>query len=457
MSIYMGDGDDTLTLSGKSGRTVYLMDGDDLLVAGAGTDTITGGAGVDTYRINLSTATDDTITDFAVGTDVLQLHGTGGTINVAGQSGSSGVYAFAPGMSGGSATLTGVTATDFSESIQLGYSLNNQVIHSINAATALVAGSSFVDYVQTTASADSTFTLGAGQDYIELNLTVGGASLKAADTGGFSAGESTTVTDFVVGDDVLIITGTAHLAGSTGINVHNMSGLISSGFYRFTASAGITLKNGGTGLSTTDMASSIQFGHSGAGTDAFQLGISSSVVLGDLNDFVKIGSYADSVGRSTATGTLTVKDDGGIDFLTVGSSVEIRYDLTGISLDLVTGIDAGATKISNALSGTTFVFANGESGTAGAAIEYVGSAAVSVGQAAVDDVATFLNAALGGTTGETYVAIINDLSGQAAYTYLVSEGGDGVITGDELTLLTVIDRVDDGSTATTLDENDFKA
>jgi hypothetical protein len=231
-----------------------------------------------------------------------------------------------------------------------------------------------------------------------------------------------------------------------------MSGLVSSGVYSFGESAGLTLKNGGTGLTTLDIASSVQFGHSGQVADAFHVGLSASVVLGDLNDHVVINA-------GTMIGTVTVKDDGGVDFFSVGSVVEIRYDLTGISLDLVTGVAAGASKIANALSGSTYVFAHGESGTSGASIEYVGSAAVSVGDAAIDDVATFLNAALGGTTGETYLAVINDISGNAAYTYLVSEDGDGTITGEEITLLTVIDRLDSDTAgaSTTLTADDLRA
>ena len=442
--LYTGDGDDTVTLGGKSGRTVYLQDGDDTFVAGTGTDTVYGGDGADTYRINLSTSTKDTIADFVVGTDVLQLHGTGDYINVTTQSGASGVYAFAAGMAGGSATLTGVTATDFSGSIQVGYSKNNPVEHMNGQATGIVASGSFTDYVRTSATADSSFTLGAGPDYIELVLA-GGSALSV--TSGASGALSTTITDFVVGEDVIVLTGT----GTNTINVHDMSGDISAGVYSFGQSAGLTLMIGGVTGATTDIASSVQFGFSGSAADAFHQQASVSITLGDLNDYVVIGED----NQHAPTGTVTIKDGGGVDFITAHSAIEVRYDLTGISLDLVTGVAAAATKIANALSGSTYVFADGESGTAAAKIEYVGSGTQAVGEAAEDQVATFLNAALGGTTGETYLAVINDLSGNAAYTYLVSEGGDGVITADELSLITVFNLVDDTSGASSLTKADL--
>jgi len=95
--IFGGSGADTLSgldgddeLYGETGADILLGgDGDDLLVGGTGTDTSTGGAGADTFRLATQYesglgASADRITDFAPGTDLIDLGsvdadtGTGG-------------------------------------------------------------------------------------------------------------------------------------------------------------------------------------------------------------------------------------------------------------------------------------------------------------------------------------------------------------------------------------------
>jgi Ca2+-binding RTX toxin-like protein len=71
-----GDGNDTI--DGRSGvDTIDGGNGDDLLMGGPGGDVLTGGAGADTFRIGYwesGTFTDaDTITDFTVGVDKIDL------------------------------------------------------------------------------------------------------------------------------------------------------------------------------------------------------------------------------------------------------------------------------------------------------------------------------------------------------------------------------------------------
>jgi hypothetical protein len=430
--IYGMGGDDTITVAAASvAATLYGGDGNDILVGNVGNDTIYTGAGNDIVRIALGTVTKDTIADFSVGTDIIQFTGSAHAINVGAQSGVSGLYALMPADTAGSVTLTGVTANDFSDSIQLGYSLNAQVLLPA-VATAIVAGN-LADHVVGSADVANTITLGGGADVVELALT----QTKGATTAAISAATSLVVKDFTLGEDVIVLTGSADTSlGGSSLKIDAHSVAVSGGVYTFGLSAGITLQNGGTGLTTTDLGATLRFGHSGAGSDAFHIigGTAATVVLGDLNDFVVIEA------GYTANQVLTIKDNGGVDFITASSAVEIRYDLTGISADLVTGIAAGASKIANALSGSTYVFADGESGTASATVEYSGSASVAVGLGNLTGVATFLNAGLGGTTGETYLAVINDLSGNAAYTYLVvDDSGDGVITADELTMLTAFD------------------
>lgn len=81
--IYMGtDGDDVLDLSdGQSGTLVGLLgddiltgdDGNDILIGGDGDDEMTGGEGSDTFVWNADETGIDTITDFEVGVDRLDL------------------------------------------------------------------------------------------------------------------------------------------------------------------------------------------------------------------------------------------------------------------------------------------------------------------------------------------------------------------------------------------------
>ncbi|MFN3388143.1 MAG: calcium-binding protein [Allosphingosinicella sp.] len=81
------DGNDTIRASAGD-DTLDGGNGDDLLVGGAGADTYTGGAGADTFRIGYyesgTGAAADTITDFASGTDLIDLAGWDADINVAG-------------------------------------------------------------------------------------------------------------------------------------------------------------------------------------------------------------------------------------------------------------------------------------------------------------------------------------------------------------------------------------
>jgi Ca2+-binding RTX toxin-like protein len=73
------DGNDTLN-GGSGGDTLDGGDGDDVLTGGAGIDTSTGGAGADSFRFSTQYesglgANADRITDFAPGTDVIDLGG----------------------------------------------------------------------------------------------------------------------------------------------------------------------------------------------------------------------------------------------------------------------------------------------------------------------------------------------------------------------------------------------
>lgn len=70
-----GTGDDTLYGFGGN-DTISGGDGSDLIVGGQGNDILTGGAGADIFQFHNGDG-QDTITDFAPGSDVIDLHGYG--------------------------------------------------------------------------------------------------------------------------------------------------------------------------------------------------------------------------------------------------------------------------------------------------------------------------------------------------------------------------------------------
>ena len=80
-TMYGGAGDDVLGRNygngGKGDDTLDGGTGSDTLFGGVGTNTLTGGAGADTFVYNVSQAGDDTITDFTVGEDLVQIQGLG--------------------------------------------------------------------------------------------------------------------------------------------------------------------------------------------------------------------------------------------------------------------------------------------------------------------------------------------------------------------------------------------
>ncbi len=95
--IYGGGGTDTLSgldgadeLHGQTGADTLLGgNGDDLLIGGSGTDTSTGGAGADTFQMSTQYesglgASADRITDFAPGTDLIDLGFVDADTNTAG-------------------------------------------------------------------------------------------------------------------------------------------------------------------------------------------------------------------------------------------------------------------------------------------------------------------------------------------------------------------------------------
>src|SRR5204863_60309 len=75
-----GLGNDTLN-GGVGADTLNGGDGSDILVGGAGNDTLTGSAGAD-FFVASNNGGADTVTDFAVGTDKLDMRGVSGVFSM---------------------------------------------------------------------------------------------------------------------------------------------------------------------------------------------------------------------------------------------------------------------------------------------------------------------------------------------------------------------------------------
>jgi len=116
-------------------------------------------------------------------------------------------------------------------------------------------------------------------------------------------------------------------------------------------------------------------------------------------------------------------------------------DITGITATSGIDISASAAKISDAIDGSVYVFADASSGTGG---ESISTFAVDVANGItadtiLTDVAAFLDAGLGASDGENYVVLINDLTNnnKQTYTYLVNADADG-IDADNISLIGII-------------------
>jgi subtilisin family serine protease len=81
--LWAGDGNDMIFCN-DAGDTVQAGRGNDTIVAGRGADTLSGGPGSDTFDFNFLKSAPDTITDFSVGSDVVNLHALFASVGYAG-------------------------------------------------------------------------------------------------------------------------------------------------------------------------------------------------------------------------------------------------------------------------------------------------------------------------------------------------------------------------------------
>ena len=444
---YFGAGNDTITIdatatisAGAGNDTINLGDatnvvdagaGDDTVVNGASASTITLGDGSDIYRITIQTGSArDTITDFVTGTDRIQVLG-GTSFDAGNMSVSSSVYQL-----GGEAsvTLTGVTATDLTDSIQLGQRLATPYDLDLAAATAsVVVAGDYGDFIQVGVTVSATVTLGDGADTLLLHIE-DGSDYDSTHT-------VSRVNDFTVGTDTLVLAGSIAIGGGladSGVfNFDSYSASpslnVSTGVLTFGASAAVMLRDGSTGLATTNLSDSIQFGWSGSQNNFLAVG-SSTLTLGTLSDNIAV----------YATSTITIRDTESVDLFwsavalaQAASTVMVNFGLLDGIDSTVTTLAANASKVSDAVSGVTYIFASGEDGAGSSALDFSGSTQVSAGAVSLADVATFLAANLGTSDGEKYVAVINDASGTQAAAFYVAVSGD--LDSDDITLIAMFD------------------
>lgn len=203
-----GDGDDTITgnalgaeLNGDAGNdtitggaavdTINGGAGDDVIDGKGGNDKITLGAGSDTVIIDDAASNVDVISDFVVGTDKLVLTGTstGTALNLKAITPATNTYTLGTTHV---VTLTGVTATDLSNSVQLGKQAvgTTAAVTYTAAAGATITSGAFNDHI-TQGAGTLTLDAGAGDDII-----ISGTNNAATLTGG-------------AGSDTFIVTNTA--------------------------------------------------------------------------------------------------------------------------------------------------------------------------------------------------------------------------------------------------------
>ncbi|NDC09962.1 MAG: calcium-binding protein [Oxalobacteraceae bacterium] len=413
-SIYGGDGNDSIAGGGTAANTISGGAGNDTVTATAA-DTITLGAGNDS--VIAATNVGHTISDFNITEDriiMTNAAAAASAIDLRTVTPSSGAYAVDTTTD---FTLTGVTTTNLTTFVQLG----NTTSSGISTFTLKDASTNYLgdlnDVVAIGGGHTATVQGGTGNDTFVLPVGTAG---------------QLTVSDFTVGKDKVIITGTA--TAGAGVNLTSVTptaGAYTIGGGDDATNAVVVLQSGGTAFTATDVSTMIQLGSSAT---AYNLGANAANVTGGVfNDFINLGAggqanvvnFINGGGYDTFTTFVTGEDD-------------LSFDLiTGITATAGTAVAANASKVADAVSGAVYVFADSRDGTGTAAIDtFTTNSANGITAATIlVDVADFLNQGLGSANGERYIAVINDgAAGNIAYVYDVTAGASG-ITADGVTLI----------------------
>ena len=412
-TVWAGAGNDTITtgtgdnvVNGQAGNdtittnigsdTIDGGDGDDIITVSTGADVVTTGAGADQIRLAVDDAVDTTdtlrVTDFVLGTDLLVLTGTttDTTIDVTSVTPASGVYTIATGDF--VVTLTGNTATDLSGSVQLGRA-DNAVLTLADTST-VVAGD-FNDHIALAAASSATVTGGAGADTFYKDAGAG----------------VLTVSDFAVGTDKIVLTGTS----TAGVNLSTAKAPatgaytdIEAGVFDFTL----------TGITATDVSNIVQLGST---NQAFTATTATTIVGGDFDDNITVpaagavvitgGLGADIITLSTETAGSTINFNAG------DSTISTWDQITG--LKTVAGATAGTLNLPSANIGSVFLNTQvgditGITVSSGVITAWAGIDNT-INAATLTDALSFLAANVGGTD-------------TVAFLYTADENGDGDTT-----------------------------
>ena len=420
-TVTTGAGDDVVTLSAGGVITLDAGAGDDTVTTLAEAHAITLGAGADSV---ITAASDDgyTIADFVAGTDTITLTGAaGGAIDLSNTAVAAGAYNV-DGAGTFDITLTGSTATDLQDSIILG-----------SQATAAVAANAAVGATTYTVLTAGGFdvTAGDGDDVISEDVDAGttiatgaGSDVVIATT---AATGDITISDFVAGTDVIILTGAA--ADSDAVDLSAVT--LAAGEYTFSTNHIINLANGGSALTATDLTGSVQLGTAAAAFELEDATAGTSVTGGVFNDYIALSATGGNAD------TVTFIDNGGIDTITnfIAGEDQLSFDsLTGIT---AAGVDFAAAdaKVGDAVDGEVYVFA--DEALTGVDVTFDYNGADDDAGLGSDEVlasaAAYFEAALTEGAGETYVGIIMTGATEAT-AYLIEADADGIDAAD-LTLL----------------------
>ncbi len=469
-----GDGDDTITgnalgaeLNGGAGNdtitggagidTINGGDGDDIIDGKAGNDIITLGAGKDTVIIHDTAANIDVISDFVVGTDKLVLTGTstGTALNLKAITPATNTYTLGTTHV---VTLTGVTATDLSNSVQLGKQAvgTTAAVTYQAAANATITSGALNDHI-TQGAGTLTLDAGAGDDIIisgtnnAATLTGGAgsdtfivtntAASTISDFGATdilqmgAAANSLTVTvieDFVataVSTNASTTTANTTLNLKDGVDIDMTLATMTSGTVGYTIKTDAAVTTGATivGSRAADVITGSKFADKitgGEGADTITAGAGADTIIltesVSVADIVRIDTIAESV---TSANFKTIHN-----FVSTVDKINFKQgagSLTGVTTDGSSAVSA----MSAAVANTTTV--NSIADVYAALATYTTLAASNAdGSATIAQAYTFAN----GSAAGTYVVVNDATAGfQAATDVVIQLTGTTTIAASDFT------------------------
>ncbi len=409
IEVVAGAGNDHIT-TGYFNDIIDSGAGDDIIKGKGGDDEITTGDGSDIIII-ASNDGSDIIKDFKKGVDTLVISGTSisnktGEIDLSNLANSENpiqdlqnreIYRFTNNNQ--KVILKGITATDLSNSVQLG-SLKEGEPFLIKGNIKAGIKDDFIDTSNSSDNIHYDITTGEGKDAIAIN-----------------SNSNITIKDFNIGKDRIVLIGN----GNGGIDLRNIT---PNGnrytFYPNDDKYSITL----TGVTSTSAKYFVQLGYKNS---FFQ--VSGNVVAGRFDDFI----YSNGAGN-----IINFIDNGGFD--------TIKFVESKLSFDLIDGINGSSgikptTKVKDAIDGKIYIIDNNtfscnlDKSLQSLDYDYRGDFFK-------DRVAQCIDSALGTSTGEKYIAIIDgvnfDNSGQNDSLIYIVKGDDEKIKNSDIASIGII-------------------